>query len=89
MLAMKYLAVPMRVESASSGSTAAECFCLDPNKFRGHISLCALEHSESVCCFGFVFWGGGGEQELSVQCEKSVRLKDDRCLVHLARNIEM
>lgn len=55
-LAMKYLAVPMRVESASSGSTAAECFSLDPNKFRGHISLCALEHSESVCCFGLLFF---------------------------------
>lgn len=90
-LAMKYLAVPMWVESASSGSTAAECFSLDPNKFRGHISLCALERSESACCFGFVFCvlGGGGEQELSVQCEKSDRLKDGRCLVHLARNIEM
>lgn len=58
-LAMKYLAVPMWVESASSGSTAAECFSLDPNKFRGHISLCALEHSESVCCFGFFFFLGG------------------------------
>lgn len=63
--AMKYSAAPIRVESASSGSTASECFLfflvafcfffpvLGSKQVGTDISLCVFGRSESTCCFRF------------------------------------
>lgn len=49
-LAMKYSTLPMRVETASSVSTASR-FSLDLNKFRGIFHYLLWRNSKSACCF--------------------------------------
>lgn len=72
---MKYSTVPMRVETASSGSTAG-CFSLffpDLNKFQG-IFPCLLWSIQSLCVV--LFWANKKAQILQYSAVKYDSVKE-------------